>query len=60
MSHDSQRCTLCLRGPRVTNNRPHSLHKTKRIVQINLQKYHGLLICTRCRRTLTRHALIAR
>lgn len=47
-------CEVCGKGDRVAFNRPHSLHKTKRRVSPNLQKYLGLLICQKCRRTLKR------
>jgi len=45
------RCDICGKGPVASVNRPHSLHKTKRVVRPNLQKYNGLIVCTRCLRT---------
>ncbi|MBI2263500.1 50S ribosomal protein L28 [Candidatus Berkelbacteria bacterium] len=45
-------CQICGRRPRASYNRPKSLHKTKRMVYPNLQKWGGKLICTRCLRTL--------
>jgi len=33
-------------------NRPKSLHRTKRRIHPNLQKWHGLMITNRIRRTL--------
>lgn len=33
-------------------NRPHSLQHTKRLVKPNIQSFYGLLVCTRCLRTL--------
>lgn len=44
-------CLYCGRGARVGLNRPKSLHKTKRSIKINLQRWHGLVLCTRCLRT---------
>ncbi|HUD21157.1 MAG TPA: bL28 family ribosomal protein [Candidatus Saccharimonadales bacterium] len=45
-------CELCGKTPQVGNNRPKSLHATKRAILPNLQKWNGLYICNRCRRTL--------
>ncbi len=41
-------CSVC--GKKVVSgyNRPNSLHKTKRIVKPNLQKYQNKLVCTSC------------
>lgn len=37
---DGKRCFLCGKGPKSAFNRPHSLHKTKRVVKPNLQKFN--------------------
>ena len=47
-----QTCVICGKGDTVSFNRPHSLHKTKRIVKPNLQKKWGILLCQNCFRTL--------
>lgn len=53
-------CAFCHKGDSVGYNRPHSLHKTKRVVKPNLQSYSdpasGLkfIACTRCIRTTTK------
>ena len=46
-------CELC--GKRITigNNKPNSLHKTKKIIKPNLQKYKDKIICTKCLKTAT-------
>ena len=49
-------CQICLKSPQVGFNRPKSLHKTKKLILPNLQKLDGLLICTRCRKTLAKTA----
>lgn len=36
---DGKKCFLCGKGPTSSYNRPHSLHKTKRVVKPNLQKF---------------------
>jgi len=45
-------CQLCGKTAQIANNRPKSLHKTSRVVLPNLQKWNGLYICSRCRKTL--------
>lgn len=50
------RCMLCGKGPVASLNRPHSLHKTKRIIKPNVQSFGGLMVCTACIRTLKRKA----
>lgn len=49
-------CDLCGKTVSVGYNRPKSLHKTRKEIRPNLQKWAGLLICTRCRRTLRKVA----
>lgn len=57
-------CAHCGKGAVIGYNRPHSLHKTKRVVKPNLQYFRNpigvsavgarTLMCTRCMRTLTK------
>lgn len=47
-------CEICGKSTGSGYNRPKSLHKTKRQVHPNIQKWNGLQICTRCRKTLNR------
>lgn len=53
-------CRGCGRNAQVAYNRPHSLHRTKRLVRLNLQKVHGVRMCTRCQRTVTKQGAIRR
>ncbi|PIS06660.1 50S ribosomal protein L28 [Candidatus Berkelbacteria bacterium CG06_land_8_20_14_3_00_43_10] len=52
-------CALCHKGSVVGTNKPHSLHKTTRVVNPNLQTYTDpntkvrIRMCTRCMRTLS-------
>ncbi len=48
-------CILCGRTPGVAHNVPKSVHKTTRTVRLNLQKRNGLLVCTRCARTIKKY-----
>jgi len=48
MVKKNDECSICGKSQSVGKNKPHSLHKTKKIIKPNLQKYHGSLICTRC------------
>ena len=41
-------CEICGKSVVSSYNRPHSLHKTKRVVKPNLQKYRNKIICTSC------------
>lgn len=41
-------CQICGKGPQASYNRPHSLHKTKRVVLPNLQKINNQWVCTNC------------
>ncbi|MFA6081867.1 MAG: bL28 family ribosomal protein [Patescibacteria group bacterium] len=45
-------CPLCQRTQMHGNSVPKSVHKTGRALKPNLQKVNGLLICTRCARTM--------
>lgn len=58
LKFSSQFCQICFKGDSVSFNRPKSLHRTKRVVRPNLQKYTApgektsQLACTRCARTM--------
>lgn len=47
-------CEICGKSTSVGYNRPKSQHKTKRLIQPNVQKWNGLVICTRCRRIISK------
>lgn len=47
-------CEICGKRPQVALNRPHSLHKTKKLVRPNLGPWNGLLICAQCRKSLAK------
>lgn len=47
-------CELCGKSTGSGYNRPKSLHKTKRQIHPNIQKWNGLQICTRCRKTINK------
>ena len=51
------KCMLCGKGPHAAQNVPKSMHKTKRVVQPNIQKIGGIAMCTRCMRTLRRDSV---
>lgn len=50
----SKYCMICAKCPVSGNNKPHSLHRTKRTIKPNIQKWQGLWICTRCKKTLNK------
>ena len=50
-SQNLKNCQVCKKAQTVGNNKPHSQHRTKRIILPNIQKTNGLIICTRCLRT---------
>ncbi|NCN24983.1 50S ribosomal protein L28 [Candidatus Berkelbacteria bacterium] len=64
LKFSTQLCKICFKGDSVSFNRPKSLHRTKRVVRPNLQKYTALgattsqLVCTRCARTLRKEFYI--
>ena len=61
MRHKSAKiCGLCGKGDTISMNRPHSLHKTKRIVKPNLQKRWGLTLCQNCFRTMKKKGISLR
>lgn len=41
-------CSICGKTAQSAYNRPNSLHKTKKKVYPNLQKYNNKLVCTKC------------
>lgn len=55
MKREEMYCQLCGKRPQIGYNRPKSLHKTQRLVLPNLQKWNGLYICSRCRKTIAKH-----
>ncbi len=44
-------CSICEKTIASGYNKPHSLHRTKKIISPNIQKVKGLKACTRCLRT---------
>jgi len=46
------KCTICNRGAASGNQISHSQIHTKRKFKPNLQKVNGLLLCTRCLKTI--------
>jgi len=44
-------CQICGKSTTMGYNKPHSLHRTKKIIRPNIQKIEGQFICTRCLRT---------
>lgn len=56
ISFDRYTCEHCGRGPQVSLNRPHSLHKTKRLSIPNVQAVtvdgKRMRLCTRCLKTV--------
>ena len=48
---DKNLCSVCGKKGSVGNSVSHSQHKTKRMILPNIQKNHGILICTRCLKT---------
>lgn len=53
MLQNSEKCSVCGKGSVVGNNKPHSLHKTKRVIKPNLQIKNNELVCTKCIKTQT-------
>ncbi len=48
------KCEMCAKGSQKAANRSHSKTKTLRRQKPNLQKLFGKLVCTKCRRTLSK------
>lgn len=51
-------CEICGKKPTIGYNKPHSLHRTKKIIKPNIQKKSGQKICTRCLRTGLKNKVI--
>ncbi len=47
-------CMVCGKMPEMAFNRPHSQHKTKRVVRPNIGMWQGLQVCAQCRKTLAK------
>ncbi len=47
-------CEICDKKPQTGYNRPNSLHRTKRVIKPNIQKFENKNICTRCLKTLNK------
>lgn len=47
-------CDMCEKGSQKSANRSHSKVKTIRRQKPNLQKLFDKLVCTKCRRTLSK------
>jgi len=48
-------CHMCSKTVTTGNNKPNSQHKTRRLIKPNIQKIRGMIICTRCLRTLNKY-----
>jgi len=48
------KCEMCGKGSKKAANRSHSKVKTLRRQKPNLQKLDNRLVCTKCRRTLSK------
>ncbi|PIY93474.1 MAG: 50S ribosomal protein L28 [Candidatus Magasanikbacteria bacterium CG_4_10_14_0_8_um_filter_32_14] len=48
------KCEICLKGSKKAANRSHSKVKTLRCQKPNLQKLDNHMVCTKCRRTITK------
>jgi ribosomal protein L28 len=58
LKHKSvKQCMACGKGDTMSLNRPHSLHKTKRVVKPNFQKKWGLELCQNCFRTVKKQGV---
>lgn len=51
MANNPTTCEICDKKQSSGNNKPHSVHKTKRKILPNIQKSNGQFLCTRCMRT---------
>ncbi len=52
------KCDFTGKKPHAVNNVPKSMHKTRRMVQPNVQKIGGVKMSTRFRRTLVKYGLL--
>lgn len=48
------KCALTGKRPHAGNNVPHSVHKTRRMIKPNIQKFRGVKLSTRAIRTIKR------
>lgn len=48
MNKNNQKCEICGKTVTKANNRPHSLHKTRKTIYPNLQKHNNKIVCARC------------
>jgi len=48
------KCDICQKGSQKAANRSHSKVKTLRRQKPNLQKLDDHMVCTKCRRTITK------
>lgn len=60
LTMSTTKCATCQKGDTIGYNKPKSLHRTKKVVKPNLQKYtdpqtkQKFILCTRCIRTLSK------
>jgi ribosomal protein L28 len=47
-------CMVCGKSRVASVNKPHSQKRTKRVVKPNVQTMFGLMVCTRCLRSMKR------
>jgi ribosomal protein L28 len=47
-------CAICGKQPVIGTNKPHSLHRTKKVVRPNLGQWQGISVCARCRKALAK------
>ena len=47
-------CQICGKEPSIGYHKPKSMHRTKKLVKPNLQKWQGFYICTKCRKTINK------
>jgi ribosomal protein L28 len=52
------KCDFTGKVPHAVNNVPKSMHKTRRMVQPNVQKIGGVKMSTRFRRTLVKYGVL--
>lgn len=50
-------CPMCGKKDSMSLNRPHSLHKTKRVVKPNFQRKWGYEFCQNCFRVLKKRGI---
>jgi ribosomal protein L28 len=55
----ARKCSMCERGTVGGASRSHSNIKTLRRLKINIQKWHGVEVCTKCIHTMNKKAVVA-